>query len=195
MGRTAKVMLLLVVTLAMLRQNGAAQEKSKSDDAAPAEARPTEVTPLKVGVTIVEFQGDKKVASLPYTLVVLADAKIPKSVIKVGSRVPVYTGHAGSVQYLDVGNTIDCMAFHAQGGEFDVKLTLDQSWIEDHVQVPVDKDSSQSSSGQFPEPIVRQFRSDLSLMLRDGQSMESTFATDPLSGKVFKVEVSLTVLK
>jgi hypothetical protein len=32
-------------------------------------------------------------------------------------------------------------------------------------------------------------------MLRDGQSVESTFATDPLSGKIFKVEVSLTVLK
>jgi len=55
--------------------------------------------------------------------------------------------------------------------------------------------SSQSSSGQFPEPVIRQFRSDLSLILRDGQTVESTFATDPLSGKVFKVEVTLSVLK
>jgi hypothetical protein len=34
----------------------------------------------------------------------------------------------------------------------------------------------------------------LSLTLRDGQTLESTFAIDPLSGKVFNVEVTLSVL-
>jgi hypothetical protein len=32
-------------------------------------------------------------------------------------------------------------------------------------------------------------------MMRDGQTVESTFATDPLSGKVFKVEVALKLVK
>jgi hypothetical protein len=195
MGRTAKVALLVAV-LAVLTRSGAGQEKNKSEGAPSAEARPTEVTPLRVGVTFVEFEGDKKVKSLPYTLVVVADAKNPKSVVKVGSRVPVYTGKDFGMQYLDVGSNIDCMAFHAKDGECDLTLSLDRSWVEGDVPVPVEKsNSSQSSFGQFPEPIVRQFRSDLSLRLHDGQSVESTFATDPLSGKVFKVEVSLTVLK
>jgi hypothetical protein len=35
----------------------------------------------------------------------------------------------------------------------------------------------------------------LTLVLRDGQTVESTFATDPLSGKVFKVEAGLNLLK
>jgi len=45
------------------------------------------------------------------------------------------------------------------------------------------------------EPVIRQFRSDLTLVLRDGQTVDSTFATDPLSGKVFKGEVALSLVK
>jgi hypothetical protein len=86
--------------------------------------------------------------------------------------------------------------FRAKDNKFDVKLDLDRSWVEGDVSVPVDRGtSSQTSNGQFPEPIVRQFRSFLSLTLRDGQTIESAFATDPLSGKVFKVQVSLNVEK
>jgi hypothetical protein len=72
---------------------------------------------------------------------------------------------------------------------------FDRSWVEGDVAVPVDRGISSQSTGQFPEPIVRQFRTALSLTLRDGQTVESTFATDPMSGKVFKVAVSLSALK
>lgn len=173
----------------------AAQDKPRSDDSS-AEARTIETTPLKVSVTFAEFEGDKKVKSLPYTMVVIADGKPPKSVLKMGSRVPVYTGKENGMQYLDVGSNLECQAFRTKDNRFDVKLDLDRSWVEGDVAVPIDRGtSSQSSSGQFPEPIVRQFRTALSLTLRDGQTIESTFATDPLSGKVFKVEVSLSVVK
>lgn len=172
-----------------------AQEKGKSDEI-PSEARPTETTPVRLAVTFAEYEGDKKVKSLPYTLVVVADEKPPKgSQLKMGSRVPVYAGKDGW-QYLDVGSNIACHAYHAKDNKYDLRLDLDRSWVEGDVSVPVDGGaSSPSSSGRFPEPIVRQFRSELSLTLRDGQTVESTFATDPLSGKVFKVEVGLTVLK
>ena len=186
----------LAVVFAMLVPVTSAQDKGKSEEVPAAETRSVEPTSLKVGVTFVEFEGDRKVKSLPYTMVVVADAKapFPKSVMKVGSRVPVYTGKENGMQYLDVGSNIDCMAFRAKDGEFDLRLSLDRSWAEGDVSVPVDRGGS-SGSGTFPEPIVRQFRSDLNLKLRDGQSVESGFATDPLSGKVFKVEVTLNVLK
>jgi hypothetical protein len=119
----------------------------------------------------------------------------PKSVLKMGSRVPVYTGKENGMQYLDVGSNIDCQVYRTKDNRFDVRLDLERSWIEGDVAVPIDRTSSPASTGQFPEPIVRQFRSALSLTLRDGQTVESAFATDPLSGKVFKVEVGLTVLK
>jgi hypothetical protein len=168
-----------------------AQEKPKAEVAA-TEAHQTEATPLKISVTFTEFEGDRKVKSLPYILAVSADGK---SVVKMGSRVPVYTGKEHGMQYLDVGSSIDCQASRTKDNKFDLNLSLERSWVEGNVAVPVDPGAPSQSSGQFPEPIVRQFRSEFRLTLRDGQTIESSFATDPLSGKVLKVEVSLNIVK
>jgi hypothetical protein len=185
---------LLLAALAMGTPWGSSQEKPKSEDAA-TETHQTETTPLKISITFTEFEGDKKVKSLPYTTIVNADSKNPKSVVKIGSRVPVYTGKEYGMQYLDVGSNIDCLAHRTKDNKFDLLLSLERSWVEGNVAVAVDPAVASQTSGQFPEPIVRQFRSELSLTLRDGQTVESSFATDPLSGKVFRVEVSLNVVK
>ena len=191
----ATIAAFLLAALAVATPLVSAQEKPRAEDS-PADARVVETTPLRVSVTFTEFEGDKKVKSLPYSMVVIADGRPPKSVLKIGSRVPVYTGKENGMQYLDVGSNLECQAFRTKDNRFDIKLDLDRSWVEGDVPVPVDRGtSSQSSPGQFPEPIVRQFRSALSLTLRDGQTIESMFATDPLSGKVLKAEVSLTVVK
>ena len=193
MVRTANAAL-LVAALAMGTPWLSAQEKPKNEDVA-VEARQTETTPLKISVTFTEFEGDRKVKSLPYTIVVIADGRPPKSVVKMGSRVPVYAGKEYGMQYLDVGTNIDCQASRTKDNKFDIRLNLERSWVEGNVAVAVDPGASLQSSGQFPEPILRQFKSELSLILRDGQTVESSFATDPLSGKVFKVEVALNVVK
>ncbi len=192
--RKAAMAAFLVAASAMAMPRLTAQEKPRSEDAA-TEARPAQPTPLRIAVTFTEFEGDKKVKSLPYTMVVVADGKPPKSVVKMGSRVPVYAGKEHGMQYLDIGTNIDCQASRANDNRFDIRLILERSWVEGNLAVAVDPDASSQSTGQFPEPIVRQFKSELSLTLRDGQTVESSFATDPLSGKVFKVEVSLAVMK
>jgi hypothetical protein len=193
MGRRANAAF-LVAALAMGTAWVSAQEKPKSEDVA-MEARQTETTPLKISVTFTEFDGDKKVKSLPYTMVVVADGSPPKSVVKMGSRVPVYAGKEYGMQYLDVGTNIDCQASRTNDHKFDIRLNLERSWVEGDVAVAVNPGAPLQSSGQFPEPILRQFKSELSLTLRDGQTVEGSFATDPLSGKVFKVEVSLNIVK
>jgi hypothetical protein len=192
--RRAATAALLLAALSMGTRWVSAQEKSKSEDVA-TETPQMETTPLKISVTFTEFEGDKKVKSLPYTTIVTADGKNPKSVVKMGSRVPVYTGKDYGMQYLDVGSNIDCQASRTKDNKFDLRLSLDRSWVEGSVATSVDPGATSQASGQFPEPIVRQFRSELSLTLRDGQTIESSFATDPLSGKVFRVEVSLNVVK
>jgi hypothetical protein len=184
----------LVAALAMATPWVSAQEKPKNEDVA-METRQTETTPLKISVTFTEFEGDKKVKSLPYAMVVVADGRPPKSVVKMGSRVPVYTGKESGMQYLDVGTNIDCQASRTKENKFDIRLNLERSWVEGNVAVAVDPGAPLQSSGQFPEPILRQFKSELSLTLRDSQTVESSFATDPLSGRVFKVEVTLNILK
>jgi hypothetical protein len=193
MGRTANAVL-LAAALAMGTRWVSAQEKPRSEDAGMA-ARQTDITPLKITVTFTEFEGDRKVKSLPYTMVVVADGTQPKAVLKVGNRVPVYVGKEHGMQYLDIGSSIDCQASRASDNRFDIKLILERSWVEGGVAVPVDPGGSSQSAGQFEEPIVRQFKTELTLILRDGQTVESSFATDPLSGKVFKMEVSLIIEK
>jgi hypothetical protein len=195
MNRSAKAAFLLA-GLVVFAPYVLTQEKTQTANVPAASSLVVRATALNVVVTFVEFEGEKKVKSLPYTMVVVADSRPPFGTkMRIGSRVPLYTGKESGMQYIDVGTNIDCQAKGAQDGGFELRLTLERSWVEGEVMIQVDKDSAQQVSGQFPEPIIRQYKSDLTLLLRDGQTVESTFATDPLTGKVYKVSVTLSLLK
>jgi hypothetical protein len=43
--------------------------------------------------------------------------------------------------------------------------------------------------------VIRQFRTELALTMKDGQTIQSTVATDPLSGKVLTINVTMNVVK
>jgi hypothetical protein len=45
------------------------------------------------------------------------------------------------------------------------------------------------------QPIVQQFRTQVNLLIRDGQTIQSTVATDPVTGHVTKVDVTLNAIK
>jgi len=178
-----------------------AQDKPKAEDSQKSEVR---TTPVKVQIVFTEFEGDKKVKSLPYSLHINApDAPEWKSSsfvkLRVGSRVPIYLGGAtGNMTYLDVGTNIDARSAYTGEGRLLLYLKIERSWVEGGASVPVaksDGSASEASSGHFQEPIIRQFVSELDLKLREGQSVESTMATDPLSGKVLKIDVSFTIVK
>src|SRR5260370_33227825 len=152
---------------------------------------------------ICEFESDKKVKSLPYTLYINAlDAPEVKPgwvKLRVGSRVPVYTGGtAGNMTYLDVGTNIDARSAYAGAGRLLLYLRIERSWVEGGVSVPVAKSDGSASEpfcGHFQEPIVRQFVSEFDLKLREGQPVQSTMATHPLRGKVLTVDVSFTLVQ
>jgi len=193
-----------LLLLAVLSPFCLAQDKPKAEDSQKAEVR---TTPVKVQVVFTEFEGDKKLKSLPYALYINApDAPEWKSggssswvKLRVGSRVPVYTGGtAGNMTYLDVGTNIDARSAYTSEGRLSLYLNLERSWVEGDVSVPVvksDGSASETSSGHFREPIIRNFRAELDLKLREGQSVESTMATDPISGKVLKVDISFAIVK
>lgn len=189
-----------LLLLGMLSPVCHAQDKPKQEDKPRSEVS---TTPVKATIVFTEYDGDKKTKSLPYTLYINApDSAEFKGWVKlrVGSRVPVYTGgDKGSMTYLDVGTNIDARAARTPEGYFLTYLRLERSWVEGDVLVPVQKPPEATvpdpHAGSFREPIVRQFTSELDLKLREGQTLESTMATDPISGKVLKVEVTLTVVK
>jgi hypothetical protein len=192
---------LMVLLFGVLSPFCSAQDKPKAEDGQKADVR---TTPVKVQIVITELEGDKKIKSLPYTLYINApDAPDWKSSgfvkLRVGSRVPVYTGGtAGSMTYLDVGTNMDARSAYTGEGRLLLQMKIERSWVEGDVSVPVAKSDgsvSETSSGHFREPIIRNFTSELDLKLREGQSIESIVATDPISGKVLKVDISFTIVK
>lgn len=171
-----------------------AQEKSSTDAKPPA---PT----LKVQVTIAETDGEKKVLNLPYTYYLRAGEggpAAPWTKLRLGSRIPVYVGKENAMQYIDVGTSIDSRAYSSENGRFDITLNLERSWVEGDVLVPMEKATAQTNDahvGPFREPIIRQFKTELSLTMRDGQTTQSTLAADPLNGKVMSITVTINVAK
>src|ERR1700739_4987433 len=84
------------------------QDAPKKDEPKTENAR-SEGPQVKVQITFTEYDGEKKVKSLPYALLLQARNDVPGTKIRMGSRVPVYTGgEHGSMQYIDVGTKMDC---------------------------------------------------------------------------------------
>jgi len=167
-----------------------AQEKAKPEGGEkPAEVRKA-ITPLRVQVLFNEFEGEKKIGSLPYTLLVNADVNGPMASIRMGLRVPVHTGGGAGMTYLDMGTNIDGRAERQEDGRFLLSLS-------------VERYSAYSPQGNLPDtkaissdsPVIQQFRSQLNLLIRDGQTIQSTVSTDTVTGRVIRVDVTANVVK
>ena len=157
---------------------------------------PPQITPLRVQVVFVEFDGEKKIGSLPYTLLINADDKGPQAALRMGLRVPLEIGGGSGAnkqfQYLDVGTNLDGRADKTEDGRFNLRLNVERSSI----YTPAAADKAAVGGEILPgQPIVQQFRSQVNLLLRDGQTIQATVATDPVAGHVLKVEVTLNVIK
>lgn len=192
--KRVRVLLVMWTVLAGFLAPLSAQEKSSTDAKPPA---PT----LKVQVTIAETDSEKKILNLPYTYYLRAGEggpAAPWTKLRLGSRIPVYVGKENAMQYLDVGTSIDSRAYSSENGRFDITLNLERSWVEGDVLVPMEKATAQTTDahvGPFREPIIRQFKTELSLTMRDGQTTQSTLAADPLNGKVMSITVTINVAK
>lgn len=198
--RISSTQLASLLLLGMLSPIVLAQDKPRPDDKAKAEVQST---PIKVQIIFTEFEGDKKTKSLPYVMYMNAPDEpelkpgYGAAKMRIGTQVPVYVGKS-EMQYMDVGTNIDARSAYTGDGRVVLQITLERSWVEGDVSVPITKpDVSQSdpSSGHFREPIIRAFKSAFDLKLREGQPVESSFATDPLTGKVVKVEIGFTTVK
>jgi hypothetical protein len=192
--KRVRALLVILTALTGILAPLSAQEKSNIDAKPPT-------TTLKVQVTIAETDGEKKVVNLPYSYYLRAGEggpAAPWTKLRLGSRIPVYVGKENAMQYLDVGTSIDSRAYSSENGRFDITLNLERSWVEGDVLVPMEKATAQTTDahvGPFREPIIRQFKTELTLTMRDGQTTQSTLAADPLSGKITSISVTINVVK
>jgi hypothetical protein len=160
---------------------GIAQETSK-------------LLPLKVQLVVSRHNGDKKISSLPYTLWVTANSKGTTS-IRMGVQTPIATTMINdqngttspTYSYKDIGTNIDCSATSQADGTFNLDIKLNDSSVSFDT-----KDPAQTLKGV---PAFRNFTSNFSILLKDGQTAQYASATDPVSGETLKVDVTLNVLK
>jgi hypothetical protein len=177
-----------------------AQEKPAA--AAPASQTSESIFPLKLQVLLTEYDGTKKIVSLPYTmsLTATAEGKPPGSLMQVrdGVRVPVLTGSKtgeNSMQYIDVGTNIDARAAHAEGALYNMEFRIERSSLVLRTDNNQAKEWAPGDPSPSSQPLIRDFRNNFTMQLRDGHGAEATVATDPMTGHVLKVEVLLTVVK
>lgn len=192
-----------LVALTILAAIGiVAPMRAQDKPAASVEMKKAQAT-LKVGVVVTELDGTKKISSLPYTFYVNTDdnGRGATSSVRVGLRVPVATGGGGSgaavtqFQYMDIGTNLDCTASSTSDGHFKLYLSVDRSYLtaaDDKKSPALAADGVSISSGN---PIVQHFSSSYNLMIRDGQTIEATTTTDPISGRVLQVSVTANAVK
>jgi hypothetical protein len=200
---------LLLVGLAGFVPGLAAQDKAKQEETDKAKREEVEkaaetrkeITPLRILVLFTEFDGEKKISSLPYTFLVNADERGgPGAILRMGLRVPVVMGSRPGAdapmqwQYVDMGTNLDGRAEKSPDGRFVLHLGVERS----SAYSPGSDGKPASVAGREvtnAQPVIQQFRTNINLLIRDGQTIQSTVSTDPVTGHVLKVDVTLTVLK
>jgi hypothetical protein len=168
----------------------AAQEK-------PRPARePERVVPLKVQVVLSEFDGEKKVSSLPYTFFVNADNSGDRASMRMGLRVPIFV-QANQIQYMDVGSNIDCAASSTEDGRFKLNMAIERSsmYASNADKKPLDWSPGDAPLTASTQPILRQFRISSAVVVHENQATQATLATDPLSGRVLKIDITVNQVK
>jgi hypothetical protein len=173
-----------------------AQDKPKAEEKVETKR---ELIPLRLQVVIAEYDGEKKISNLPYTLLVNANdgrERGSKASIRMGLRVPIATSagmSSTSFQYQDVGTNLDAWANRIDDGRFSLHLSVERS-----ATYSSSAGRATGNAGSEVPPnqlVIQQFRSELDLLVRDGQTMQTTVATDPVSGRVTKVDVTANVVK
>ncbi len=190
----------LAVSLAVLGiviPRALAQEKEKPASEGRSAQAEKAITPLHLQIVITELEADKKISTLPYTFLVNADDPSSAAAIRMGVKVPIeISSNTGvkQIQYQDVGTNLDGRAFKQDDGRFLLRLSVEKS----SAYLPGDHEKPASMGGNaisISQPTIQQFRTSVALLIRDGQTIQSTVATDPVTGRVLKVDVTLNVIK
>lgn len=172
-----------------------AQEKQANE---AQEAQATAV-PLKVQFLVTEYDGTKKIASMPYTVAAITSRPGRRDSIgtlRVGARIPAATNEkSGEETYIDVGTNIDYWVWPWTDNRYLMTGTVALSSLYAHESGDEPKASVAADSVSGGSPLLHETRADFSVGLHQGQPTEALSVTDPITGRVFKLEITLDVMK
>jgi len=175
------------------------ETKKEHEAATGSEGSPQ--VPLKIQVVISEFDGTKKVSSLPYTLYTMGvqpgEGHHPGQ-LRYNIRVPI--GSPTNYNSQNVGTNVDCTAYVQDTTAYRLEFRVNRTWVS--LLEPTEKEAmvrgiTTAEPGNAPvlPPPVPSFDDDFAVVLKNGQTVEGASAVDPVTGHVLKIEVTLTVLK
>jgi hypothetical protein len=208
MERRSVFAVVTALALTALAGPGRAQEEPKTAAPKAPEAvtlRPPRKTPtlLRVQIGIARYQGERKVASVPYTVLVTTDGK--RVQLRMGVEVPIAVASFSkadnppnpvtSFQYKNVGTNIDCRVEDTVGdGLYQLMMGVESSSI--YTTSEGRTPGGLVETGLVPDrPLFRTFNINLNPILRDGQSVQTVASTDPVTGEVVKIDVTMNVVK
>lgn len=170
-------------------RSASAQQRITSDKSAP---------PVQLQVVINKFRDDKRVSTMPYTLSARqqGDRGGLGAMLRVGAQVPVASPSSDktpTVSYRDVGTRIDVQVDGLDDGRFEVTLTVQESAV--YLPEPGSPGGSIAIRNSTGAPVLRNYTSTNTLIVKEGQTSQFTAATDPLTGEIIRVELTLTAIK
>jgi len=142
-----------------------------------AQAQPEKI-PVKLQFVISTYEGDRKVSSIPYTL--LATANGGMATLLNGTNVPIPSGD-GKYSYTNVGTTIVCTVT-TEGGNFKIAINFDEKSVV-AAKPPVAPAS----------PTFHDINYVSTITIKEGETKQLISATDKATGEVVKVDVTLTL--
>lgn len=166
------------------------QEKPNPNEKAKA------ITPVRLQVVLTEYDGEKKIASLPYSFLTNSEQgghTTYSTFTRVGVRVPVpAVGKEGQTSFVDVGSNIDCGVQTEEDGRFSVRLNFERSSLYFQGR---GEEKGVIKTAEAGQPYIPTIRTQTLVLLKDGQTTEALMAADPLNGHVFRINVTLNVQK
>jgi hypothetical protein len=182
-------------------------EAVKASDERPAERGGMPGSTVRVSLVIARYQGDRKVASLPYTLVVGTGGARTRMRMGVDTPIPVTSFAPGpepggskpptSFQYKNVGTNVDCAVWErrrlSEAGQPETVYRLSLS-VENSSAFS-GPDARAAVGGVEGAPLFRRFETAIDVGLHDGQTLQTIASTDPVTGEVVKIDVTLNVVK
>jgi hypothetical protein len=178
------------VAFLVLASAAAGQEKGETERAQKL------VTSLKVQMLVTKTLGDKKVSRLSYSFP--CNTADPKLSLSLGVEVPVPVRKADKVefQYRNVGANIECEASALSDGRFNLRFAFEHSSLYSVGAKAGTPLPEQTLESRVDNPtIFRTARSLFNAVLRDGQTTQAVAGTDPLTGEIVTVDVTLAVVK
>jgi type II secretory pathway component GspD/PulD (secretin) len=153
----------------------------------PAQPRP--LIPVKIDVLLTRVKGTEKVASMPYSVWAVDGTR---AMLRLGSSVPVPQAVVGgnpanpitSFSYQEVGVSIDVNVSPQPDGRYRLALVVEDTSLGEGME-----------AGTAKLPVIRRYRLDTQVIVRDGQLSEFNVASDKVTGETIRAQVTMTVLK